>query len=453
MTSARISPVAFLIVLLSLPLANNSAAAATPSSFAICNANVFDGARLIPQHAVVVRDGKIVSVSERCESSPETVVIDATGDTLLPGLFDSHVHADLGGAQALRQSVVFGVTTALDMGWFGDLRINAEIKNAETQGRDTDLADLRSAGILATAPRGHGTEYAPGKIPTISDASEAQQFVDARIAEGSDYIKIIYDNGEEYGDALLRSSNGERFGPRIRTISKETLTALIGAAHNRGKLAVVHVLTLAFAQDAINAGADGLEHIFADQRPPPDFAALVKAHRAFVTPTLGCIESLSNVPGGLETAKDPRLMAYLAASDARNLSASIPIYPSTLMNYANAEQAVRQLHEAGVPILAGTDTPLQGTAYGASLHRELQLLVRAGLGPSEALASATSIPAREFGLSDRGRIAPGMRADLLLVRGDPTQDITATRDIVAVWKAGIRCDREEYRHQISSEVH
>jgi imidazolonepropionase-like amidohydrolase len=95
---------------------------------------------------------------------------------------------------------------------------------------------------------------------------------------------------------------------------------------------------------------------------------------------------------------------------------------------------VRQLHAAGVPLLAGTDAPNPGTTHGASLHREL--LVNAGLTTTEALAAATSVPARIFGLRDRGRIAPGMRADLLLVEGNPVRDMTDTRNIVAVWKKG-----------------
>ena len=89
-----------------------------------------------------------------------------------------------------------------------------------------------------------------------------------------------------------------------------------------------------------------------------------------------------------------------------------------------------------MPILAGTDAPNPGTAHGASIHRELELLVQAGLSPAEALAAATSTPARIFGLKDRGRIAPGLRADLVLVKGDPTADITASRDILRVWKIG-----------------
>jgi hypothetical protein len=103
---------------------------------------------------------------------------------------------------------------------------------------------------------------------------------------------------------------------------------------------------------------------------------------------------------------------------------------------------------AGVPILAGTDTPNPGTAHGVSMHRELELLVEAGLTPAQALAAATAVPAARFGLADRGRIAPGLRADLVLVKGDPTTDITATRRIAGVWKRGQPADREALREAV-----
>jgi len=89
-----------------------------------------------------------------------------------------------------------------------------------------------------------------------------------------------------------------------------------------------------------------------------------------------------------------------------------------------------------VPVLAGTDAANPGTTYGATMHRETELLVQAGLRPLAALAAATSGPARQFELADRGRIAPGLRADLILVAGDPTADILAIRAILRIWKLG-----------------
>jgi imidazolonepropionase-like amidohydrolase len=102
---------------------------------------------------------------------------------------------------------------------------------------------------------------------------------------------------------------------------------------------------------------------------------------------------------------------------------------------------VRQLRLAGVPLLVGTDAPNPGTTHGASVHRELELLMKAGLSATEALAGATSVPARIFGLRDRGTVAPGGRADLLLVEGDPTRDVTETRNIVGIWKQGVMVKR------------
>jgi imidazolonepropionase-like amidohydrolase len=88
--------------------------------------------------------------------------------------------------------------------------------------------------------------------------------------------------------------------------------------------------------------------------------------------------------------------------------------------------------------LAGTDAPGPGTTYGASLHWELEHLVDAGMAPAAAIAAATSVPSRIFGMTDRGQIKPGMRADLVLVAGDPSKQIRDTRNIVAIWKRGVR---------------
>ena len=106
-----------------------------------------------------------------------------------------------------------------------------------------------------------------------------------------------------------------------------------------------------------------------------------------------------------------------------------------------AYDTVRQLVAAGVPVLAGSDAPNPGTAHGVSLHRELELLVQAGLTPEQALAAATSAPAKAFHLKDRGRIAPGMRADLVLVAGDPLKDVRDTRNLVRIWKGGVPFER------------
>jgi imidazolonepropionase-like amidohydrolase len=142
-------------------------------------------------------------------------------------------------------------------------------------------------------------------------------------------------------------------------------------------------------------------------------------------------------------AADPRLADRIGRD--RPPMPVRPAEPSRHHLYAAATTAVRQLAAAGVPLLAGTDTGLPTAAlgvigYGATLHGELELLVQAGLTPTQALAAATSAPAAAFRLTDRGRIQPGTRADLTLVNGDPTADIRNTRNVIAVWKRGVRLD-------------
>lgn len=432
-SSARISQIALCASLFLSACAASWAqdAQATSNSFVIRNVRIFDGNKVSGNSDVWVQDGQIKTVGKGLKVPADLKVIDGTGDTLLPGLIDSHTHA---WGDALKDALIFGVTTELDM--FTDPHYAANVKKEQADGKDLDMADLRSAGYLATVPGGHGTEYGM-PVPTLTSPTEAQAWVDARIAEGSDYIKIIYDDFSAYGG-------------RRPTLSKETMKAIINAAHNRGKLVVVHIGDQQGAKDAINAGADGLAHLFGDSEPSSDFAALVATHHAFVVPTLTVLEGVSGTPSGESLTTDPRVVPYLTPENMANLKQAFPAFP-THPSEKYAEEAVRELMAAHVPVLAGTDAPNPGTAHGASIHRELELLVRSGMTPEQALAAATSVPARTFHLNDRGEIAPGKRADLLLVKGDPTHDITATRDIVAVWKAGVQDDREAYRADIAKQ--
>ena len=404
------------------------ARADSQASFVIRHARVFDGRKVLAQTDVWVADGKIKAVGKNLNVPSDAKVVDAAGDTLLPGLIDSHTHA---WGDALKEAEIFGVTTELDM--FTAVEFMQQTKKDQAAGKDLDQADLFSAGSLATAPGGHGTEYGV-PVPTLTSPSEAQAWVDARIAEGSDYIKIIVDDASAYGS-------------HRPTLSMDTVKALIDAAHKRGKLVVVHIARQQDARDVINAGADGLAHLFSDSAPSPDFASLAAAHHVFIVPTLTVLEGVDGFASGASLTTDSRLAPYLTADDITNLKRSFPKSP-TALSEKYAEQTVAQLKAAHVPILAGTDSPNPGTSHGVSIHREMELLVRSGLTPQEALAAATSVPAAAFHLDDRGVIAPGKRADLLLVKGDPTQDILATRNIVSVWKLGVEDDRATYRAAI-----
>ena len=385
---------------------------------AIRNVRVFDGKRVIPSTTVVFSESGIASSTKVPDGA---TVIDGTGKTLLPGLIDSHTHVFPG---SLERALRFGVTTELDMFTSADLA--QQMKAAQKKGNVANRADLYSADILVTVKGGHGAEYMP--IPVYAPGSDPQAFIDARIAEGSDYIKLVYEDGHAYG-------------LKFNSLTKPDLAALIAAAHKRGKLTLVHISTLQGARDAIDARADGLAHIFNDVPPDAAFGRFVRDHHAFVVPTLSVTESAYGVATGASLTTDAHLQPFLNADEMASLKGSFPSRTGAPRNIDNADAAVKQLKAAGVPILAGTDAPNPGTAHGASLHRELELLVQAGLTPTEALAAATSTPAAAFHLSDRGRIAPGLRADLVLVNGDPTKDILATRDVVTVWKGGVPLTR------------
>jgi hypothetical protein len=203
----------------------------------------------------------------------------------------------------------------------------------------------------------------------------------------------------------------------------------------------VHALAEAQGRDAIQSGADGLVHFFVNDTVPGAFVELMAARRAFIIPTLSVLYGGCGAETGSGILTDTLLGPYIRPAYRQWLSQSRPSQPATC---AGRNEAIRQLAARGVSILAGADAPSPGLTHGASLHGELALLVRAGLTPVQALTAATSVPARVFGLADRGRISPGLRADLVLVDGDPTTDILASRRIVRLWKRGIPVERLRY---------
>ena len=352
---------------LMLPMSATSLEAQTTL---IRNVRVFDGDAATGPTSVLISEGRIAAVEADQAAPAGADVVDGRGMTLLPGLIDAHTHAF---GNALLEALVFGVTTELDM--FTEPSGAAQMR-AEQQrpGGVTDRADLFSAGVLATAPGGHGTEYG-FSIPTITAADSAQAWVDARIAEGSDYIKLVYDDG-----AL--------FGLGWPTLSYETMEAIIDASHARGKMALVHVSTAEQAMDAIRAGSDGLVHLFTDTVPSGDFIEAVRTADAFVIPTLVVLKSITGVGGGAPLLEEESMLPYLTAPSRANLAASFPARGDAVERFNVPLRTVAMLHEAGVPILAGTDAPNPGTSHGAAMHRELELLVEAGPLLSGALVAA-----------------------------------------------------------------
>ena len=380
---------------------------------------VFDGKAVHEKRSVLFDGAVILDADFRGPPPSGARIVSGAGRTLLPGLIDAHTHA----FRQLDLPLLFGVTTQVDM--FTAVPLMQDIKRAMAAGQNTGRADMFSAGTLATAPKGHGTQYGV-PIPTLSSPAQARDFVDARIAEGSDFIKIVLEAG------------GHGTG-KMNSLDLATATALIEAAHLRGKLAVVHVSNEADARGALGAGADGLVHLFLgatpDRQAVDSLVQLAKRKGAFVIPTFTVLESMAGVKGGDDLLLDAGLAALVDREGAATLKSRYGAQPRPAV-LATPKAVTAALAKAGVPLLAGTDAGNAGTLYGISMHRELAALVEAGLTPQAALVAATSAPAAAFKLGQRGCVAKGCKADLLLVEGNPAVDIKATRRIVEVWKDG-----------------
>jgi imidazolonepropionase-like amidohydrolase len=377
------------------------------------NMNVFDGAEWLDNVDLLLVNGSVNQVGTNLELKGNERVLESEGRFVIPGLIDAHTHT-WGGA--LKQAATYGVTTELDM------FTGKDFANPKQKIRDgfsnTQEADFYSAITLITAPGGHGTEYGMD-IPTIDDPLDADSFVKARIDEGADYIKVVYDVHH-------------RFYP---SINKPILQAVIKAAHKYNKLAVVHTDNYQSALEAAQAGANGLVHGFFDQPVDQPLLDALKNSQTFVIPTTTVMASMLGMMDNkklIDDFKHTKIKVEVAAAGLDGQFSTVKKYDSYQLALSN----IGALHSAGITILAGTDAPNPGTAHGISIHLELALLVKAGLTPSEALKSATSNTAAQFKLEGRGCLQAGCRADFIVLNADPKQEIESTRTIEAVYKNG-----------------
>jgi imidazolonepropionase-like amidohydrolase len=239
----------------------------------------------------------------------------------------------------------------------------------------------------------------------VAGPADAPRFVAERVAEGADYLKVIVEDPSTMGSAALDVA---------------TIAALVAAAHRANLKVIAHASRIAAIHMASEAGVDVLTHAPLDAEIDAEVAATYASRGIVSVPTL----------------------TMMRAIVATNAGGRLPTHGGAI-DYAHARATVATFHRAGLTILAGTDANMAPMSpakvpHGASLHDELGLLVEAGLTPVEAVRAATALPAAYFGLNDRGVVAPGRRADLLLIDSDPTQDVAATSAIRGVWIAGTR---------------
>ena len=413
---AGVAIAVFVGVLMTLPVPEPADPPGGPlpeTDFAVVDVTVFDGEEFLPHRDVWVEEGRIRAVGQRLNLPDGLPRVDGRGHTLLPGLIDAHTHTY---GAALSDALRFGVTTVLDQ-FTAPMLARGKRRAREELGRGSE-ADLFSAGNLATAPGGHGTQFGV-PIATLTSAAEAPNFVAARKEEGSDWIKIVWEDGSI-------------IGREIPTLDRETIAALIEAAHAEDLLAVAHVSTLEHGLAALEMGVDGLVHAWSDEVISEEDARQFAEARVFVVPTLSVQVAAAGDSMG------PALLEETRPDDVSEMQRQtlMGTFPRPVGTSEAAMESVRRLHAAGVRIVAGTDAPNPGTGFGISMHGELRLLHRAGLSAAEALAAATRNAVDAFGIEDRGRLEEGRIADLLLVAGDLESDLTRSAAIAGVWKDG-----------------
>jgi imidazolonepropionase-like amidohydrolase len=375
---------------------------------------------------VLIRDGIIIQVSQANEIDipSEAVTLDLSGYTLIPGLIDLHVHLgapelDVGqefgptGMPRLfldfirfypgkrRSFFSHGVTTVRSLGddyaWIMDAR--RMLRAGELEG-----PRLYAAGPMFTTPGGHpvvtiGVDSESDSLRLPSTPDEARRAVQ-ELARGDnrvDLIKVIQERGSP-----------ER---PLQPIAPEVLRAIVEEAHQHGLPVVAHWGTLQDLQDLLAAGVDGLEHLEARgglESWPEDVLQSLVDRKVSITPTLAVVE-------------------------AATLRPRSPLPPHVMQK---PKERVGEFHNAGGRVVVGSDAGMPGVLAGRGVHRELELLVASGLTPREALRAATSEAAKVLRNDRIGAILPGRAADLVVINGNPLQQIQAARNVMMVFRDG-----------------
>lgn len=370
-------------------------AAPAPNRTAIVGAMVFDGTGAAPKIETVLIEGdRIVAVGADVKVPAGARVIDAHGKALTPGFYDLHTHWTPGGdpatiPQIATAYVKAGVTTVNDFN---------EAPEAFQPIREW-LSQLAAPHVNFAAristPGGHGADWADqATTKWVNTPEAARAAIDSLVPYRPDLIKAFTD-GWRYGTS-----------PDNTSMDGWTLSALTDEAHKQHWKVLTHTVTVDRGVLAARSGVDSLAHGMQDRMLTPQEVAAIKATGMADVPTLAVYD-----PG-----KDP--------GDQPN--PATPKGAQQLRKFSYALGNVKMLHDAGVRIGVGTDAGMPMTPHGNSTLHELELLVRAGLTPAQALAAATSESARLIGQDgDRGTIAVGQRADIVLFDGKPWEDIAA----------------------------
>jgi imidazolonepropionase-like amidohydrolase/ABC-type multidrug transport system permease subunit len=434
----------------------------------IRNARIFVGnGRIIENGAVLVKAGKIAEVYDGDIPDPKTVnaeVIDAAGKTILPGLIDSHVH--LGGPAGMYDNwrdfdsvktsqrnlaayLYSGVTAVRSAGDQLDLslQMRALVSSGEKQG-----AELFVVGPLFTAAGGHGTEILDNLPGVVREKAQAQF---TRIPKSADEAKQQVDGLKRAGvDGIKAVLEGGTAGRIFNRMDVQLLNAIAEAAHADGLPIIVHTGDERDVEDAIRAHVDGIEHGSLRRLiPVEDFAAMAKQGITY-DPTLSVAEGTEQFEQGrldllnrslVQQVGPPTLLT--GTKNAIMSPGYVPVrkgFERSLISLSMAKVNLLRAYQAGVALVMGSDAGNMLVFHGPTVQRELELWVEAGIPVEVALEAATLKSAKALRAGARlGSIEKGKDATMLVVDGNPLQDVKATEAISFVMFKGERINRAE----------
>ncbi|MGE5276859.1 MAG: amidohydrolase family protein [Acidobacteriota bacterium] len=407
------------------------------TTIALRGATLIDGTGRPPRGnaLVVVRDGRILSVGE---ASPDALaalpvgasIRDASGKWIVPGLIDAHVHAESEGD--LEQMLRWGVTSVrlMEEDVASAMRLSERSRYPGSR-----FPDVFPAAPIFTAKGGWWDQGEPpdsnlNRLPQTP--AEARAAVDKAKALGSSEIKLMLDDM-----AWCRAPK-----PALPRMKREIARALVAEARKDGMRAIVHAPNLADAKEAVADGATALAHGVLERLDAGTIAQM-KKRPVFYIPTMDIFEFLADPRSFLDRVlAEPETLGIGADKLSRYRSkAYSDQYRERYPNFENVSRRLpmlyrnlRRLHDAGVPIALGTD---MWAFPGLGVSIEMELYVRAGFTPLEAIRAATQISARCLGVEkDRGTIEAGKKADFLVLEDDPVRDVRNVRRILEVYKDG-----------------
>jgi imidazolonepropionase-like amidohydrolase len=433
----------FLLCILSLVMV--SSLQAEPIAFRHARLVDGSGGKPLEKATLIIDEGVITTVGPDAEIKipANAQVIDLSGKTLLPGLIANHSHVGMVDgtstgsknytrdniARQLQQYQRYGITTVTALGLNAPLfyKLREEAHAGTLPGADLFGAD-RGIGVAKGAPP---ITVNDDQLYRPETPEQARQAVDEMADRKTDLIKIWVDD--------FRKAVPEKMKPEIYKV-------VIEQAHKRGIRVASHVYYLEDAKALVAAGVDIIAHGVRDRHVDEAFIKSMKETKTWYIATLNLDESFYLYAQQLDWMKSPFFRDALQPALAQQFddadwrkkivgnSDKLKIDQESLrVNQRN----LARLNDAGVKIGFGTDSganPLR--IPGFAEHRELELMVEAGIPPLQALTIATGRAADLLQLTDRGLLAPGKRADLLIVTGNPTQNILDLQQIDSVWQRG-----------------